>query len=146
MRRGEEGLSRLKVPVPADIFRYALEFAYSDSTASLNGARTIESLCELLACADLLLMDQLKQVAEVKIVPLLTLKNIVAVSEIAQMFNCKQLFRSCVQFATYNLQSLVFSPSFHNAEVELLEAMETYYRGCIPDIYRRATPPSQAGP
>jgi len=46
------------------VFAHVLDFAYTDSTSSLHGLDSIESLCEILAAADLLLMDRLKQVAE----------------------------------------------------------------------------------
>ena len=53
--------------MPSDIFRYILEFAYLDSPACFVRAKNIETRCEILAAADLLLMDRLKQVAEAQV-------------------------------------------------------------------------------
>nr|CAB3255180.1 inhibitor of Bruton tyrosine kinase [Phallusia mammillata] len=135
MKIGE--CAHLKVPVPSDVFRFVLDFAYTDSPTSLHGATSIESLCEILASADLLLMDRLKQVAEVQIVPLLTLKNVVSVSEVAEAFNSKQLYNSCLQFACQNLPALLCTPSFHSADPEVFDELENIYRSNIPDVYTR---------
>ena len=53
--------------MPSDIFRCVLEFAYFDSPSCFDRVRSIENRCEILAAADLLLMDRLKQIAEAQV-------------------------------------------------------------------------------
>uniref|UniRef100_H2ZMD4 BTB domain-containing protein n=1 Tax=Ciona savignyi TaxID=51511 RepID=H2ZMD4_CIOSA len=138
--------AQLRVPVPSDVFKYVLDFAYMDSASSIHGANTVESLCEVLASADLLLMNRLKQTTEVRITPLLTLKNVAMVEEVASAFNSAQLYKSCLQFACHHLPALLHTPAFHFADQEFFEGMETYYRSQIPYVFRRSSPPSMEGP
>ncbi|XP_078481470.1 inhibitor of Bruton tyrosine kinase [Ciona intestinalis] len=138
--------AQLKVPVPGDVFKYILDFAYMDSSSSIRGATSVDGLCEVLAASDLLLMGRLKQIAEVQIAPLLTLKNVCMVAEVASAFNSNQLYESCLQFACHHLPALLHTPAFHYADEEFLDRMEVYYRSQIPDVYRRSSPPSMEGP
>jgi len=61
-------------------------------------------------------------------VPLLSLKNVVLVSEVAAAFNGSQLYDSCLQFTCQNLPALLHTPSFHSADDEMLEKLEDVYR------------------
>ncbi|XP_076815770.1 inhibitor of Bruton tyrosine kinase-like [Clavelina lepadiformis] len=143
---GESMIAKLKVPVPSDIFRYVIDFAYTDSETSLHGSGNLEALCELLAAADLLLMDRLKQVVEVQIVPRLTLKNLAFVIEVALAFNATQLYESCLQFACFHLAALLHTPSFHSVEMFTLEKLESVYRSNLSNVYMRSMPPYLSGP
>ena len=55
------------MPLPSDIFRHILDFAYTDAESCVNRVKSIETLCEILAAADLLLTDRLKQITEAQV-------------------------------------------------------------------------------
>ena len=61
-------------------------------------------------------------------VHLLTVKNVVEVSEISLTFNAPQLYSSCVEFATQNLPWLMHTGNFLYAEEQFLSDMEDCYR------------------
>ncbi|XP_039268382.2 inhibitor of Bruton tyrosine kinase-like [Styela clava] len=135
-----------KVPIPSDIFKYVLEFSYTDSTFVLNHFLSPETLCEVMAAADQLLMNRLKDIVEVQVASLLTLKNVSSIIEFASAFHCPQLIKTCRQFIIHHLPALMHTPNFYSIEYSTLEEMEDSYRSAISAVYLRGMPPSTEGP
>lgn len=136
----------IKVPIPSDVFTYVLDFVYSDSSTVLSNSLSPELLCEVMAAADQLLLDRLKEIAEAQVASLLTLKNLSSIIEFASIFHCEQLKRACEQFVCQHLSALLHTPYFYAIDGEILEQVEGPYRENIDGVYRRIITPSSAAP
>ena len=63
-----------------------------------------------------------------QVVPLLTLKNVTSVVDVALAFNAKSLFDTCLQFMCQHFNALLQTPFFYDLDDDTLSKLEDAYR------------------
>ncbi|KAI8498457.1 hypothetical protein Bbelb_236590 [Branchiostoma belcheri] len=123
----------LELPIPADVLSHVLEFLYTDDCRPVREAQNMELLCNVLTTADRLLITRLKEMAEVSLVNLITLRNVAELLEFASVFNSQQLKAACTQC----LEVL---------SEDVLDDLGAAYRASVPAMCRRVITPYMDGP
>lgn len=63
----EKSSSVSKVPIQSRVFVHVLEYVYKDQIDILDNISSVEMLCDIMAAADQLLLQRLKDIAEVQV-------------------------------------------------------------------------------
>ncbi|XP_063954638.1 inhibitor of Bruton tyrosine kinase-like [Lytechinus pictus] len=134
----------LKMSMPASILDLLLDYLYMDQVPKLDGCQDLELLCNTVVIADQLFVTRLKDMCEIALVDLVTLRNVAELLEFASMYQAKQLKASCHQFICLNLASLVESGSLEPLDQHVLEDLSTAYKQTLP--YTRFIKPSTNAP
>ncbi|XP_019628197.1 PREDICTED: inhibitor of Bruton tyrosine kinase-like [Branchiostoma belcheri] len=136
----------LELPIPADVLAHVLEFLYTDDCRPVREAQNMELLCNVLTTADRLLITQLKEMAEVSLVNLITLRNVAELLEFASVFNSAQLKAACTQFICLNMAPLLEARCLEVLSEDVLDDLGAAYRASVPAMCRRVITPYMDGP
>lgn len=131
----------LSMPLPTSILAILLDYLYEDDSSKIRYCRDVEFLCNVLIIADQFLISRLREICEVAIVGMLTLKNAGELLEFAVNYNSDQLKVTAMQFISLNLAAMLESGSLLSVSSDVLEDLSEYYRQFIPRMScRRLTP------
>nr|KAG5696780.1 hypothetical protein BaRGS_012803 [Batillaria attramentaria] len=119
----------LTLPIPGDILEILLDFVYMDDSPLVAESQDTELLCNVLVVADQLLVTRLKEMCEVALTSLMTLRNVGELLEIATAYNAGQLCRACQQFISLNLPALLESRNLDCLSEDTMQELTDYYRG-----------------
>ncbi|KAK7483280.1 hypothetical protein BaRGS_00025447 [Batillaria attramentaria] len=136
----------LTLPIPGDILEILLDFVYMDDSPLVAESQDTELLCNVLVVADQLLVTRLKEMCEVALTSLMTLRNVGELLEIATAYNAGQLCRACQQFISLNLPALLESRNLDCLSEDTMQELTDYYRGSISAMSRRFITPWSDGP
>eukprot|EP00057_Strongylocentrotus_purpuratus_P003160 XP_003726055.1 PREDICTED: inhibitor of Bruton tyrosine kinase [Strongylocentrotus purpuratus] len=134
----------LKMAMPAAILDLLLDYLYMDQAPKLDGCQDLEILCNTLAIADQLFVTRLKDICEITLVDLVTLRNVAELLQFASMYQALQLKASCHQYICLNLACLVESGSLDPLDENVLEELSAAYKETLP--YSRFIKPSMNAP
>ncbi|EGC36831.1 hypothetical protein DICPUDRAFT_31241 [Dictyostelium purpureum] len=90
------------------VFRKMIEYIYSDSLKEDN----IDMILQLIVIADEYLLDSLKSVCEMMLVSEIDFNNIALFLLKSDIYNCKQLKKSSMEFALANVKRLIEDKEF----------------------------------
>lgn len=136
----------LTLPVPGDILEILLDFVYTDESPVVAESQDTELMCNVLVVADQLLVTRLKEMCEVALTNLMTLRNVGELLEIATAYNAGQLCRAAHQFIALNLPALLESRNLDCLSDDTMQELTDYYRGSLAAMSRRFITPWSEGP
>ncbi|XP_022089803.1 inhibitor of Bruton tyrosine kinase-like [Acanthaster planci] len=136
----------LKMPLPASILSILLEYIYTDDAPSVRAATDVELLCNMLATADQLLISRLKEMCEVALVDLISLRNVAELLQFASVYRANQLKRTCHQYIGLNLACLLESRALEILSSDVLLELTEAYKEMIPSMPYRIITPYEEGP
>lgn len=84
-----------------------------------------------MVIADEWLLDRLRQMCEMKLCDLISLRNVCELLEFAQVCNADQLKKSCLQFACLNMPAIVESNSLNLLSESSLSALDRFYKQMV---------------
>lgn len=99
----------LSFPVPYDILHVLIKFIYEDESPTVMQSEDFEFVCNVLILADQLLVNRLKEICEVSLTNLLTLRNVSQILQFADTYNADQLKTCCMQYVCINLSAMIES-------------------------------------
>lgn len=138
--------SPLSLPVPGDILEILIDFLYTDSSPIVEECTNAEFLCNILVCADQLLITRLKEMCEVSIATLINLKNVAEILEFSCVYNAQQLKSVCQEFIVINLAAMFEGRYLDVLSDEVLADLTSYYHNKTKAMSRRIITPYFDGP
>ncbi|KAJ8026856.1 Inhibitor of Bruton tyrosine kinase [Holothuria leucospilota] len=135
----------LMLPVPASVLSILLDFIYTSNTPMLP-SQDMELVCNVLVTADQLLLPRLKEISEVILVDMISLRNVAQLLEFASMYQAHQLKASCQQFIGLNIVMLLENQSLDILSDDVLTELSKAYRDMIPGMSRRMITPYSTSP
>ncbi|CAH1798653.1 unnamed protein product [Owenia fusiformis] len=136
----------LSLPVPGDILTVILDFLYTDDSAFVRKCEDAELICNILVVADQLLIGRLKDICEMVLSQLITLKNATELLEFASVYNSQQLKSTCQQYICLNLPTILEMRVLEVLSDDVIDELTTYYRNMVPEMCRRIITPFDAPP
>ncbi|XP_066994710.2 inhibitor of Bruton tyrosine kinase [Anabrus simplex] len=136
----------LRLPVPYNILEMLLEFLYQDECRAVQTSEDIGMVCQTLIIADQLFMKRLKEICEVALSGMLTLRNATEMLQFADTYNAAQLKQCCMQYVCLNLCALLESRALDILNEDLLEDLSKYYRELNPRFCKRVITPYTDAP
>ncbi|XP_013381620.1 inhibitor of Bruton tyrosine kinase-like [Lingula anatina] len=136
----------LTLPVPGDILSVIIDYLYTDESAIISDTDNAELLCNILVVADQLLITRLRQMCEVALAQLISLKNAAELLEFASVYNASQLKLTCQQFITLNIAAILEARSLDVVSESTMEELTKYYRRTVPSMCYRVITPYTTGP
>uniref|UniRef100_A0A2L2YAE7 Inhibitor of Bruton tyrosine kinase n=1 Tax=Parasteatoda tepidariorum TaxID=114398 RepID=A0A2L2YAE7_PARTP len=130
-------LEQINLPIPSQVLEAILDYLYLDDSAKVNASDDVNYLSQTLIFADQLIIPVLKEMCEVSLVRLITLKNSAELLEISSLYNALQLKRSCMQFICLNLAAMIESKVLEVLSDDVMEELTTYYRNMVPGMRKR---------
>ncbi|KFM65426.1 Inhibitor of Bruton tyrosine kinase, partial [Stegodyphus mimosarum] len=130
-------LDHLTLPISSQVMEAVLEFLYTDNTNKVSASEDTEFVCQVLMISDQLLIPRLKEICEMALVELITLKNSVELLELSYIYNAFQLKRSCMQFICINLAAIIEARGLDLLSHDVIEDLTNYYRDLVPSMSRR---------
>ncbi|CAG2065845.1 unnamed protein product, partial [Timema podura] len=106
----------------------------------------LEFVCDVLAVADQLFVERLKEVCEAALGGLVTLKNVAQLLELSGAYNADQLKRCCMQYICLNLPAVLEARSLEIVSENLLEDLSKYYQELNTVMCKRIITPYSAAP
>ncbi|XP_038047379.1 inhibitor of Bruton tyrosine kinase-like [Patiria miniata] len=136
----------LKMPLPAPILSILLEYIYTDDAPSVRTATDVELLCNTLTTADQLLIGRLKEICEVALVDLISLRNVAELLQFASIYQANQFKQTCHQYIGLNLACLLEARALEILSNDVLLELTKAYKDMIPSMAYRTIAPYQEGP
>ncbi|KAL8560153.1 hypothetical protein ACOMHN_021648 [Nucella lapillus] len=136
----------LTLPVPGNILEILVDFIYQDDSAVVEESQDVELLCNVLVVADQLLVQRLKEMCEVTLTSLMTLRNVGELLEIAIAYNADQLVGACHQFITLNMPALLESRNLDMLSDDTMQELTDHYRSAVGGMSCRVITPWSEGP
>ena len=140
-----EASSCLSLPLPCPVVEAMLEFLYRDDCRQITGSEDLDFVCNILVVADQFLLARLKQLAEVQLTKMLTLKNAAELLQLSCTYLASQLKESAMQFICINLPALLEAHALEGLDPEVFRALDSFYRSSNPVFARRRLGPPWGG-
>ncbi|KAL2912252.1 hypothetical protein HK105_208243 [Polyrhizophydium stewartii] len=126
------GLEHIKRPV----FELALQWMYTDAsqralfseTAHETPSDFIAFVLDVLAAANEMLLEPLKRICGDVLFRITDIKNVVAILEIADMYNVEALKAACLEFVCWNLETFIENHGLEDVDLALLGDVEARMR------------------
>ncbi|XP_071480582.1 inhibitor of Bruton tyrosine kinase-like [Diadema antillarum] len=134
----------LQMTMPALVLKIVLDYLYMDQAPSLVQCQDLELLCNTLTIADQLFITRLKDICELALADLITLRNVSDLLQFASVYQAPQLRATCHQFISLNLAALLEAGSLDALEDDVLEDLSAAYKETLP--YSRFIRPSMSAP
>lgn len=139
-------LSKVTLPINHGILVPIVNFLYSDCCPEVENSDSIDFLCSMLIVADQLFIGRLREMCEVALANLITLKNCSELCQFAHTYNAVQLKQCCMEYISLNLCSILESKSLDPLEHILLEDITKYYCKFNPIMSSRIITPFYNAP
>ncbi|KAK3580483.1 hypothetical protein CHS0354_001084 [Potamilus streckersoni] len=136
----------LTLPIPGEILEILLDYLYTDEAPLVTSCGNADLLCNILIVADQMLVFRLKEICEVALADLITIKNAAELLEFSCVYNASQLKATCQQFISLNLSTILEARALDVLSNEVLSDLTTYYRNSIPSMSSRIITPYNEGP
>ncbi|XP_075980998.1 inhibitor of Bruton tyrosine kinase [Anticarsia gemmatalis] len=134
-------LSKVTLPINYGILLPVINFLYTDLCPELDNCDSIDFICNLMIVADQLFIGRLREMCEVALANMITLKNCTELCQFAHTYNATQLKQCCMEFISLNLCSVLENRSLDLLEQELLDDITTYYCKFNPIMSSRVITP-----
>ncbi|XP_026320553.1 inhibitor of Bruton tyrosine kinase isoform X3 [Hyposmocoma kahamanoa] len=139
-------LSKVTLPINHGILVPIINFLYSDCCPEVENSDSIDFLCSMLIVADQLFIGRLREMCEVALANLITLRNCSELCQFAHTYNAVQLKQCCMEYISLNLCSILESKSLDPLEHILLEDITKYYCKFNPIMSSRIITPFYNAP
>ncbi|XP_026762942.2 inhibitor of Bruton tyrosine kinase [Galleria mellonella] len=134
-------LSQVTLPINETILLPVIDFLYTDSCPEIENSDSIDFICSMLIVADQLFITRLREMCEIALANLITLKNCSELCQFAHTYNATQLKQCCMEFISLNLCSILENHSLDHLEEALLEDITSYYCKFNPIMASRVITP-----
>ncbi|XP_063626736.1 inhibitor of Bruton tyrosine kinase [Cydia splendana] len=133
--------SKVTLPINHGILLPVIDFLYTDSCPEVENSDSIDFICSLLIVADQLFITRLREMCEVALSNLITLRNCAELCQFAHTYNATQLKQCCMEFISLNISSILENKFLELLEEELLEDISKYYCKFNPIMSSRVITP-----
>lgn len=122
-----------------------INYLYSDECPELQECEDFEFIGNMLVICDQFFIMRMREMCEVALSNLITLKNVTEIIQIADTYNCPQLKKCCMEYISLNLSNLLETKSLEGVTGTLLDELSEYYITFNPIMSKRIiTPFSEA--
>ncbi|XP_037294950.1 inhibitor of Bruton tyrosine kinase isoform X1 [Manduca sexta] len=139
-------LSKVTLPINHGILLPVINFLYTDSCPEIDNSDSIDFICNLLIVADQLFITRLREMCEIALANLITLKNCAELCQFAHTYNATQLKQCCMEFISLNLCSVLENRCLDLVEETLLDDITNYYCKFNPIMSSRVITPFYNAP
>lgn len=139
-------LSTVSLPINHGILLPVIDFLYTDECPEVKTAENIDFICNLLIVADQLFITRLREMCEVALASMITLKNCSELCQFAHTYNAAQLKQCCMEFIALNICSILENRSLEVLDEALLEDISKYYCKFNPIMSSRIITPFYNAP
>ncbi|VVC95937.1 unnamed protein product [Leptidea sinapis] len=138
-------LSKVTLPVNHGILLPVINFLYTDKCPDIETSDSIDFICSMLIVSDQLFIGRLREMCEIALGNLITLKNCTELCQFAHTYNATQLKQCCMEYISLNLANILENRLLDYLEDKLLEDITKYYCKFNPIMaFRVITPFSNA--
>jgi len=141
-----ESSAQLTLPLPVLTVQTIIDYLYTDESLRVEKSEDLEFVCNILIVADQFLLCRLKQICEVQLTKLLTLKNVTELLQFSVSYLAEQLERSSMQFICLNLPAILENRSLELLDEEAFDKLDLYYKNSNPVFKRRELVPTSDYP
>lgn len=134
-------LSKVSLPINHSILLPVINFLYTDVCPEVENCDSIDFICNLLIVADQLFITRLREMCEIALANLITLKNCAELCQFAHTYNSTQLKQCCMEFISLNLCSILENRCLDLLEESLLDDITNYYCKFNPIMSSRVITP-----
>ncbi|KAL0820240.1 hypothetical protein ABMA28_006160 [Loxostege sticticalis] len=134
-------LSTVTLPINHGILLPVINFLYTDSCPEVQNSDSLDFICSMLIVADQLFITRLREMCEVALANLITLKNCSELCQFAHTYNATQLKQCCMEFIALNLCSVLENKLLEVVEESLLDDISKYYCKFNPIMSSRVITP-----
>lgn len=139
-------LSKVTLPVNYGILLPVINFLYTDSCPEVENCDSIDFVCNMLIVADQLFITRLREMCEVSLANLITLKNCTELCQFAHTYNAAQLKQFCMELISLNLCTVLENRYLDMLERNLLDDLTNYYCKFNPIMSSRVITPFYNAP
>ncbi|KAJ2948318.1 hypothetical protein O0L34_g7556 [Tuta absoluta] len=139
-------LSTVTLPISHGILQPVIDFLYTDSCPEIESSDSIDFICSMMIVADQLFISRLREMCEVALANLISLKNCTELCQFAHTYNATQLKQCCMEFISLNICSILETGSLYLLEEVLLEDLTAYYCKFNPIMSSRIITPFYNAP
>lgn len=137
----ETSLESLSLPISSDILDVILDYLYTGNAPGVFASEDPEFVCHVLVIADQLLIIRLKEMCEMALVELLTLKNASELLQLAFVYNAVQLKKACMEYICVNLPAVIESRSLDLLNSDVMDELSREYRRLVHSMCHRFITP-----
>lgn len=138
--------SVVTLPINHGILLPVIKFLYTDCCPEVENSDSIDFICSLLVVADQLFITRLREICEMALANLITLRNCAELCQFAHTYNATQLKQCCMEFISLNIYSFLENRSLEILEEDLLEDITKYYCKFNPIMSSRIITPFYNAP
>ncbi|XP_041984578.1 inhibitor of Bruton tyrosine kinase [Aricia agestis] len=139
-------LSTVTLPVNHGILLPVIDFLYTDKCPEIETSDSIDFICSMLIVSDQLFISRLREMCEIALANLITLKNCTELCQFAHTYNAAQLKQCCMEFIALNINNILENRSLDLLEEVLLEDISKYYCKFNPIMSSRVITPFYNSP
>lgn len=139
-------LSTVTLPINHGILLPVINFLYTDTCPEVENSDSIDFICSMLIVSDQLFIGRLREMCEIALANLITLKNCTELCQFAHTYNAAQLKQCCMEFISLNIGSILENRSLDMLEEALLEDISKYYCKFNPIMSSRIVTPFYNSP
>ncbi|XP_073953372.1 inhibitor of Bruton tyrosine kinase [Choristoneura fumiferana] len=138
--------SKVTLPINHAVLLPVIDFLYTDACPEVENSDSIDFICSMLIVADQLFVTRLREMCEIALSNLITLRNCAELCQFAHTYNAAQLKQCCMEFIALNICSVLESKSLEVLEEALLEDISKYYCQFNPIMSSRVITPFYNAP
>ena len=136
----------VSIQVPVNLMEIIIEYLYTDDCLIIRQSNDIDLLTQVMVVADQFLIERLKEICEVRLAQLVSLKNVSELFCFATSLNANQLKKFTMQFICLNLGALVECNSLQNLPSCAIKEFSDFYRSFVPQMACRMITPYMCEP
>lgn len=139
-------LSNVSLPFNHGILLAVINFLYTDKCPDIENSDSIDFICSMLIVSDQLFIGRLREMCEIALANLISLKNCTELCQFAHTYNATQLKQCCMEYISLNICSILENRSLDLLEETLLEDISKYYCKFNPIMSSRVVTPFYNSP
>ncbi|CAH2089704.1 unnamed protein product [Euphydryas editha] len=139
-------LSKVSLPFNHGILQPVINFLYTDKCPDIENSDSIDFICSMLIVSDQLFIGRLREMCEIALANLITLKNCTELCQFAHTYNATQLKQCCMEYISLNICSILENRSLDPLEETLLGDISKYYCKFNPIMSSRVITPFYNSP
>ncbi|CAH2042576.1 unnamed protein product, partial [Iphiclides podalirius] len=136
-----KSMSTVTLPINYGILLPVVNFLYTDTCPEIENSDSIDFICSMLIVADQLFISRLREMCEMTLAGLITLKNCSELCQFAHTYNASQLKQCCMEYISLNIANILENRSLDLLEETLLEDISKYYCKFNPIMSSRVITP-----
>lgn len=136
----------ISLEIPFNILESVIEFLYTDEVKLLQDSDNIDFISNLLIVCDELFIDRLKEMCEVALGGLITLRNIGHMFQFASVYNANQLKNCCMEFICLNLSAVLENKTLEPLDCDILNDLTEFYYEWNKILSKRVITPYSDAP